>query len=64
MKSNKNLNVPNLRFPGFEGDWVEQRLDKISNIERGRFSPRPRNNPIYYNGDILFVQTSDVVNSN
>jgi hypothetical protein len=36
----------------------------ISKIERGRFSPRPRNNPIYYNGEIPFVQTNDVVNSN
>ncbi len=58
------INVPNLRFPGFEGEWEELRLDKVASIERGRFSPRPRNNPIYYDGEIPFVQTSDVVNSN
>ena len=56
--------VPELRFPEFEGEWVEKKLCEVSRIERGRFSPRPRNNPIYYGGDIPFVQTSDVVNSN
>lgn len=56
--------VPQLRFKEFEGEWRQMRLDEIAKIERGRFSPRPRNNPIYYNGKIPFVQTSDVVNSN
>lgn len=42
----------------------ESSIKKIAKISRGRFSPRPRNNPIYYGGDIPFVQTSDVVNSN
>ena len=56
--------VPELRFPGFEGAWEEERLIQIATIERGKFSPRPRNNPIYYGGDIPFVQTGDVVNSN
>jgi type I restriction enzyme S subunit len=58
------VNVPQLRFPGFEGTWKIEKLKDISKIERGRFSPRPRNNPIYYNGEIPFVQTSDVVNAN
>jgi type I restriction enzyme S subunit len=56
--------VPELRFKGFDGEWKIEKLKDISKIERGRFSPRPRNNPIYYNGEIPFVQTSDVVNSN
>ena len=56
--------VPEIRFPEFESQWQINRLDKIVKIERGRFSPRPRNNPIYYNGEIPFVQTSDVVHSN
>ena len=60
----KKMIVPQLRFPGFEGEWEIEKLKDISKIERGRFSPRPRNNPIYYNGEIPFVQTSDVVNSN
>ena len=61
--SNKN-NIPILRFKGFDGEWKFEKLKDISKIERGRFSPRPRNNPIYYNGIIPFVQTSDVVNAN
>lgn len=36
------------------------KLDDIATIERGRFSPRPRNDPRYYGGDIPFVQTGDV----
>jgi type I restriction enzyme S subunit len=57
-------NVPKLRFPETAGEWTTHRLDEISKIERGRFSPRPRNNPIYYGGKIPFVQTGDVVRSN
>lgn len=64
MKTNTKKNTPELRFPEFDGEWNLYKLKEISKIERGRFTPRPRNNPIYYNGDIPFVQTSDVVNSN
>ncbi len=55
--------VPKLRFPGFEGEWEQKALGEVAKIQRGRFSPRPRNNPIYYGGNIPFVQTSDVVTS-
>ncbi len=55
--------VPQLRFKEFDEEWAKKQLDEIASIERGRFSPRPRNNPIYYGGEIPFVQTSDVVNS-
>lgn len=55
--------VPTIRFSAFEEEWFSKNLIDISKIERGRFSPRPRNNPIYYGGEIPFVQTSDVVNS-
>lgn len=60
----ENRKVPDLRFPETVGEWTTHRLDEISKIERGRFSPRPRNNPIYYGGKIPFVQTGDVVRSN
>lgn len=56
--------VPEIRFPAYEDVWIRKRLDEIAKIERGRFSPRPRNNPIYYNGNVPFVQTGDVVHSN
>lgn len=56
-------NVPDLRFPEFSGEWESQQLGEIVKIERGRFSPRPRNDPKYYGGEFPFVQTSDVVKS-
>lgn len=37
-------------------------LGEIAILERGRFSPRPRNDPRYYNGIYPFVQTGDVAN--
>lgn len=41
-------------------DWEIQELGKIAKVKRGRFSPRPRNDPKFYGGTIPFVQTSDV----
>ncbi len=37
-----------------------QRLDAIAAVNRGRFSPRPRNDPRYYGGEHPFVQTGDI----
>ena len=45
-------------------DWSVERIEDIATIQRGKFTPRPRNNPIYYGGDIPFVQTGDVTRSN
>ncbi len=44
-------------------EWPVERLDKISKLERGRFSPRPRNDPSYFNGDYPFIQTGDISKS-
>ena len=41
------------RFP-------KQPLSMIANIERGKFSPRPRNDPQYYGGTTPFIQTGDI----
>ena len=60
----KKPKVPKLRFREFEGGWFIVKLKNAAKIQRGRFSPRPRNNPIYYGGEYPFVQTSDVVNCN
>ncbi len=43
--------------------WEITRLEDISNIDRGKFSVRPRNDPRYFGGDIPFVQTGDVVSA-
>jgi len=65
MMSNveKEKLAPDLRFPKYTEEWERNEIPKLGAIQRGRFSPRPRNNPIYYGGAIPFVQTSDVVNS-
>ena len=44
-------------------EWEVKELGKIAFLKRGKFTPRPRNNPIYYGGNIPFVQTGDVTNS-
>jgi type I restriction enzyme S subunit len=35
----------------------------MAQLERGKFSARPRNDPKYFGGDIPFIQTGDVRNS-
>lgn len=40
------------------------KLGKIAILERGRFSPRPRNDPKYFNGEYPFIQTGDISSSN
>lgn len=52
------------------GDPVENthclpiaRLGEIASVERGRFSPRPRNDPTYYDGVYPFIQTGDIAES-
>ncbi|MDH4086990.1 MAG: restriction endonuclease subunit S [Nitrospira sp.] len=39
------------------------RLEDIASVERGRFSPRPRNDPSYYGGEYPFIQTGDIADS-
>jgi type I restriction enzyme, S subunit len=46
-----------------EKRWNVERLDKISKLERGRFSPRPRNDPSYFDGKYPFIQTGDISRS-
>ncbi|MFA6322447.1 MAG: restriction endonuclease subunit S [Candidatus Buchananbacteria bacterium] len=45
-------------------EWEVLKLSEIAQVERGKFSHRPRNAPEFYGGDIPFIQTGDVVNSN
>jgi len=47
-----------------EKDWETERLGNLAKVERGRFSPRPRNDPKFYNGDFPFIQTGDISRSN
>ena len=57
------MNVPQLRFKEFSGEWDVKTLDVLATVERGKFSVRPRNDPKYFGGSIPFVQTGDVVAS-
>jgi type I restriction enzyme, S subunit len=45
-------------------DWEVNSFGKIALLERGKFSARPRNDPKYFGGNIPFIQTGDVTNSN
>ncbi len=45
-------------------EWNILKLSEIATVERGKFSHRPRNAPEFYGGNIPFIQTGDVVNSN
>ena len=38
-------------------------LSDVADVARGRFSPRPRNDPRYYDGDFPFIQTGEIANS-
>jgi type I restriction enzyme S subunit len=56
---------PRLRFPEFQGkkEWAEKKLGAVCDIQRGRFSHRPRNDPKFFGGRYPFIQTGDVVKS-
>ena len=54
---------PKLRFKAFDGDWSSKILEELADVERGKFSIRPRNDPRYFGGDMPFVQTGDVTGS-
>lgn len=45
-------------------DWEIRPLKLLAEVERGKFTARPRNDPKYYGGDIPFIQTGDITNSN
>ena len=46
-----------------ERGWTTEQLGDIASIERGRFSPRPRNDPNFFGGDHPFIQTGDITRS-
>jgi|GEM_PF-2266983 len=40
--------------------WQVKRLSEVALVERGKFTPRPRNDPRFYNGPYPFLQTSEI----
>jgi type I restriction enzyme S subunit len=43
--------------------WPGLELEELARVERGKFTPRPRNDPSYYGGRFPFIQTGDISNS-
>jgi type I restriction enzyme M protein len=45
-------------------DWPTVLLEEACEIQRGKFSNRPRNEPRFYGGKYPFIQTGDIVRAN
>lgn len=43
--------------------WPVSELEDLASVERGKFTPRPRNDPSYFGGQFPFIQTGDISNS-
>lgn len=41
-------------------EWEVRRLESVSEVSRGKFTVRPRNDPRFYGGTYPFIQTGDV----
>lgn len=41
-------------------EWEVSKLDEVADINRGKFTIRPRNDPRFYGGEHPFIQTGDV----
>jgi len=54
----KTLNVPNLRFPEFEGEWEECKLGDVAMVVGG--GTPDTNNHKYWNGDIQWFTPSEI----
>jgi len=50
--------TPNLRFPGFEGEWEEEVLGELGRIVTGK-TPSTKDAELW-NGDILFITPTDI----
>lgn len=58
------INPFNVDSTSLPNEWKIKKLEQIAVVERGKFTPRPRNNPIYYEGKYPFIQTGDVGSAN
>jgi type I restriction enzyme S subunit len=54
----KQKNIPQLRFPEFDGEWEKPKLSKKMEIFRGA-SPRPKGDLRYYGGNIPRLMIED-----
>lgn len=56
----KQIEIDISQLPDLPDSWVWSTLEKCFDLERGRFSIRPRNDPSCYNGSYPFVQIGDL----
>lgn len=54
------MNVPQLRFSGFEGEWESKTIKDLNIIGRGKSKHCPRNDVRLYGTEYPFVKTSDI----
>jgi type I restriction enzyme S subunit len=52
--------VPKIRFSGFTGDWEQRKVSDLAERTYGGGTPTT-SNEAYWNGDIPWIQSSDVV---
>ena len=57
-KDKKVLNVPNIRFPEFEGEWVEHYLSDYLDFKNG-LNPKPER----FGKGIRFISVMDILNN-
>ena len=58
----KNLNVPNLRFPEFTGEWKLVQLSQIADFVGG--GTPSSSNASFWNGSIPWISSSDIKDGN
>jgi type I restriction enzyme, S subunit len=58
MSKKSKKNVPRLRFPEFEGDWEQAAIEDIALVSSG--GTPSRSEPSFWNGDIPWVTTSEI----
>jgi len=62
---------PSAKLQSIDSEWIDgvpehwkvKRVKRVCNIFRGKFTHRPRNDPMYYGGEYPFIQTGNVSNS-
>lgn len=59
----KQMNIPQLRFSEFKGEWVKKKLGEVAEIARGKSKHRPRDAEFLYGGKYPFIQTGDIRNA-
>lgn len=52
------VKVPQLRFPGFDGEWESSTLGDITNWASG--GTPPKDNPLFWDGDIPWISASSM----